>query len=110
MAPLPPMTRWIVLLLAVAACAAKPAPCPIAPAATTTYGPPFLWRVQRASGPTVWLFGTIHDAGLDAVRAPVLDALASSARFASELGDGEPDRDKLRELSRIASGPGLDQQ
>jgi uncharacterized protein YbaP (TraB family) len=58
----------------------------------------------------VWLFGTIHDAGIPAVQAPVLAALTGSTRFASELGETEPDRDAMRELSRIERGPGLDQQ
>jgi len=40
----------------------------------------------------------------------VLAALAASPRFASELGDREPDREAMRELSRIERGPGLDQQ
>jgi uncharacterized protein YbaP (TraB family) len=90
-------------------CASTPPPCPVAPAVTP--GPPFLWRVEKqGGGPTVWLFGTIHDAGLDAVPRAARDALATSTRFASELGDNEPDdRDKLRELMRIKSGPGLDQ-
>jgi len=58
----------------------------------------------------VWLFGTIHDAGLPAVQPSVLAALAASKRFASELGDAEPDKDAMRELSRIERGPGIDQQ
>lgn len=69
-----------------------------------------MWRVTKEGGATVWLFGTIHDAGLAAVQPSVLAALAGAKRFASELGDGEPDRDTLRELSRIERGPGIDQQ
>jgi len=102
------MLRWIALL-ALCACAAKPAPCPPAPAVAPS-GAPLLWRVHKAGGPTVWLFGTIHDAGLPAVQAPVLAALAASPRFVSELGDNEPDPDAMREIVRIARGPGLDHQ
>jgi uncharacterized protein YbaP (TraB family) len=102
------MLRWIALL-ALCACGAKPAPCPPAPAVAPS-GAPLLWRVHKADGPTLWLFGTIHDAGLPAVQPSVLAALAASPRFASELGNNEPDRDAMRELMRIERGPGIDQQ
>ncbi|MBA3457670.1 MAG: TraB/GumN family protein [Deltaproteobacteria bacterium] len=102
------MLRWIALL-AVCACAAKSAPCPVAPAVAPS-GAPLLWRVSKDGGATVWLYGTIHDAGLAAVQPSVLVALATSKRFASELGDAEPDKDAMRELSRIERGPGIDQQ
>lgn len=102
------MLRWIALL-AVCACAAKPAPCPVAPTVAPS-GAPLLWSVTGDGGPTVWLFGTIHDAGLPAVPPSVLAALAASVRFASELGDGEPDKDAIRALARIERGPGIDQQ
>ena len=78
-------------------------------------GPPYLWRVQRASAaegdgaPVLWLFGTIHDLGLPAVPKPVLDALEGATRFASELGDAEADPAVLRELAFVSSGPGIDQ-
>lgn len=100
--------RLLLALTILVGCASAPPPCPVAPAGTP--GPPFLWRVDKEGGAVVWLFGTIHDAGLDAVPRAARDALAGSTRFASELGDDEPDdRDKLRELMRIKSGPGLDQ-
>jgi len=98
-----------IAVLALCACTAKPAPCPVAPAVAPS-GAPLLWRVHKAGGPTVWLFGTIHDAGLPAVQPPVRVALAASTRFVSELGDREPDREAMRELSRIERGPGIDQQ
>ena len=98
-----------IAVLALCACAARPAPCPVAPAVEPS-GTPLLWRVHKPGGPTVWLFGTIHDAGLPAVQASVLAALAASPRFASELGDREPDREAMRELSRIERGPGIDHQ
>lgn len=102
--------RWLlVLALAVlTACGAKPQ-CPVAPATPTTKGPPFLWKVHRG-GDIVWLYGTIHDAGLDAVPKAALDALDASPRLVSELGDQTPDRDDFREHARIKSGPGIDQQ
>lgn len=99
-----------VISVALAACAAAPPRCPVVPAAAAAApAAPFLWRVQREGGPVVWLFGTIHDAGIEAVPAVAHEALATSTRFASELGDGAPDRDRLRELSRISSGRGIDQ-
>lgn len=99
----------LALAVLVVACASRPPPCPVEPAPTVA-GAPLLWRVQRAAGPTVWLFGTIHDAGFAAVPRAALDALGSATRFASELGDGEPDRDTLRQLSRIETGRGIDQR
>lgn len=99
--------RWLLVLLVVASCGGKQH-CPVAPP-TTTKGPPFLWRVQKGDD-VVWLYGTIHDAGLDAVPQSALDALDASPRLVSELGDQEPDRDELREHARIKSGPGIDQQ
>jgi uncharacterized protein YbaP (TraB family) len=56
------------------------------------------------------LFGTIHDAGIAAVPPVALAALDGSTRFASEVGDAELDRERLRELSRIESGTGIDQR
>lgn len=95
-------------VVVVVGCAPKPAACPQDP--STTLGPPFLWRVQRGDGPVVWLYGTVHDAGIAAVPAAALAALGASTRFASELGGAEPDPDVLRERARIAKGPGIDQQ
>ena len=97
----------LVVLLAAGCAAKRPACAIVAPAAP---GPPLLWRVQRDAGPIVWLYGTIHDASIDAVPGAALAALAASTRFVSELGDVEPDRERLRELTRIPSGPGIDHQ
>lgn len=104
------MLRVLVALALVvwAGCGARPAPCP--PVPEVTPGPPLLWRVQRGAGPIVWLYGTIHDAGIDAVPGPALDALAGARRFVSELGDAEPDPERMRELVRIQAGPGIDTQ
>jgi uncharacterized protein YbaP (TraB family) len=99
--------RALILLAVLAGCAPKPPACPEDP--STALGPPFLWRVQKPGGPVVWLYGTVHDAGLAAVPQAALDALAASTRFASELGDAEPEPDALRDRARIERGPGLDQ-
>jgi uncharacterized protein YbaP (TraB family) len=96
----------LVVLVALAGCSSAPR-CEVAK--PTAKGQPFLWRVQKADGPVVWLYGTIHDYGLDAVPKDALAALDSSRRFLSELGDSSPDPDKFRELARIASGKSLDQ-
>ena len=95
-----------------AASCGSPQRCPITSAAPVAGATPFLWRAQRAdhTGPIVWLYGTIHDAGADAVPKAAWAALESSPRFASELGDVEPDRDEMRDLARIDHGPGLDSQ
>ncbi|MBV8762002.1 MAG: TraB/GumN family protein [Deltaproteobacteria bacterium] len=99
------MRREVALLALVTACGAKPT-CAVAPHA---HGAPFLWRVQKGNGPVLWLYGTIHDAGLDAVPPAALDAFDHAAVFASELGDDQPDVDALRELTRLPRGPSLDQ-
>lgn len=93
----------------VAACgSAKPA-CPVVPAPVDAQ--PFLWRAQRAdgSGGIVWLYGTIHNGGAGDVPPAAWQALEAAPRFVSEVGDVEPDRERLRELVRITSGPSLDQ-
>jgi uncharacterized protein YbaP (TraB family) len=96
----------LVVLAALAACSSAPR-CEVAKPAAK--GQPFLWRVQKADGPVVWLYGTIHDYGLDAVPKDALVALDASPHFLSELGDTTPDPDKFRELVRIKSGKSLDQ-
>ncbi len=95
------------LLVLVAACASAPRcelPSHLGPAA------PFLWRVQKSGGPVLWLFGTIHDVGAESVPPAAWTALDGAARFASELGDVDPDPEELHELARLPAGPGLDQQ
>jgi uncharacterized protein YbaP (TraB family) len=96
----------LVCLLATA-CASKPA-CPVVPLPATR-GPAFLWKVQKDAG-VVYLFGTIHDAGMEVGPQVALDALAASKRIATELGNEPADRDTFRKYARIASGPGLDYQ
>jgi uncharacterized protein YbaP (TraB family) len=93
------------MLVTLVGCAPKPPACPTQPALSA--GPAFLWKVQRANGPVVWLFGTIHDAGLELVPPAVLAALDTAPRFVSELGTAEPDADARRELSFLRTGRGL---
>ncbi len=98
----------LLILCALVACAPKPAACPVMP--VVPQGPAFLWKVHKGDGPTSWLFGTVHDIGIAGVPAAALSALDGAKRFASELGDVEPDSEKVRELSRYASGLGIDQR
>jgi uncharacterized protein YbaP (TraB family) len=100
--------RALLVAVAVAAatgCGGAAAKCELArPAAT---GVPFLWKATRSGASTVWLFGTVHNAPRSAVPAAAWDALAASTRFASELGDLEPDVDKLRAVSELPRGQSL---
>lgn len=97
----------IALVVLAMACASAPR-CATAP--QLVKGPPFLWRVQRAGGgPILWLYGTIHDAGAESVPRAAWTALDGAARFASELGDVDPDPAELHDLARLAPGKGLDQ-
>jgi len=99
--------RWLLLLLSfTTACASTTPPCPIAE--PVARGPAFLWKAHK-DGAVVWLYGTIHDAGLDAVPAPALAALDSSPRLLTELGEISPDPDEFREYTHIRRGKGLDQ-
>ena len=98
------MLRTLIVVV-MAACAHPTPPCE---PATGPQGPPFLWRVEEGHT-TVWLFGTIHNAGRAEIPPAALAALASAKHFASELGDVEPDKEKLHDLAAIPSGPGLDQ-
>lgn len=91
---------------AVTACGAARPACEVA-GPHAPRGAPFLWRVQRAGGPVLWLYGTFHN-GHARVPAAAEAALASAAQFASELGDAEPDPGLLRELARLPRGKGLD--
>ena len=94
------------LLFVLVACGSSPPKCEL-PA--RPHGAPFLWRVQKDAGPVLWLYGTIHDAGLDAVPPAALAAMDGSHVFASELGDEQPDVDAVRELTRLPRGPSLAQ-
>lgn len=101
--------RWLVVLVLLAtACASRPA-CPSTQTAVSTPGPPFLWKVQGKAG-VVWLYGTIHSAGLEAVPPAALEAFRASKRLATELGDEPADTEALRTYARFRSGPGLEYQ
>lgn len=97
------------LATAITACGTRPI-CPVV-APSRTDGQPFLWRAQKPGGETVvWLFGTIHNAGIDAVPRVALDALDRAPRILTELGDEPLDADLFRAYARRRSGPGIDQE
>ena len=98
--------RAVLVLVVVAACGPAQPKCEVPARA---HGAPFLWRVHEGAGPVLWLYGTIHDAGLEAVPPAALAALDAAPVFASELGDEQPDVDALRELTRLPRGPSLAQ-
>lgn len=100
------MLRVALLGLIATACGGKPE-CALAPRPAIAPAP-FLWKVQRADGPIVWLYGTIHNGSTEDVPRAAWTALESSARFVSELGDREPDPDQAGELARLPPGKGLD--
>lgn len=84
--------------------------CKLEPYPAGTQEPAFLWRVQKAGGgDVVWLYGTIHDAGMDAVPRVAIEALEKSVRVVSELGATKPDPDVFRKYARVQSGLGIDQ-
>jgi uncharacterized protein YbaP (TraB family) len=89
-----------------ASCGAAPPACKLVE--RDAHAAPWLWRVHGPGGGTVWLYGTIHDAGAEDV-PPVAWALLDAApAFVSELGDAEPDRRELSELARLPWGQVLD--
>ena len=98
------------------ACASAPPACPIAspgasPGASPTAAPgaaPLLWRVERTGAGVVWLYGTIHDAGIDDVPAVAWRKLDDATVFVSELGADEPDPHQLVQLARLPWGQVLD--
>jgi len=98
--------RLLLVLCFVAACGSAKPQCPIVE--PTTPGAPFLWKAHKG-GDVVWLYGTIHDAGLDAVPQTAKTALEHSVRLITELGDATPDPDVFRKHARIATGKGIDQ-
>ena len=97
----------VLVLVCLPACGPKPVACPVLP--EVPQGQAFLWKVTKGNGPTLWLYGTVHDLGIDGVPPQALAALDGSARFASELGEATADPDAMRALMRQKSGPGIDQ-
>jgi uncharacterized protein YbaP (TraB family) len=107
--------RWLTTLvlaiaLAVIGCTSSRPTCALPEYPVAGRGGPFLWRVQRDVGPVVWFYGTIHSTGTESVPRVAWTALERSPHFASELGDVEPDPERVRELIRLPPGKGLDQQ
>lgn len=93
--------------LAFAGCSTKAPQCKLAP--IVAHEPAFLWRVEK-DGDVVWLYGTIHDTGIDAVPQVALEALEHSVRVVSELGATTPDPELFRKYARVQHGPGIDQR
>jgi uncharacterized protein len=101
------MQRLFVLVIALlAACGSSRPRCTI-DVPKPADPPPFLWKVSKA-GAVVWLYGTIHNGGAREVPPVAWHALTASKAFASELGDEEPDKDRVAKLVRIQSGKTLD--
>lgn len=96
----------IVFVLALSGCTKAPR-CELAPIVVKQ--PPFLWKVHKG-GDVLWLYGTIHNTGLQDVPKVALDALEKSVRVVTELGDEEVDPDVFRKYARIERGPGIDQR
>ena len=102
-------SRLAILAAATVVACAKPQECKLEPVPPGAHGGAFLWRAHKG-GDVVWLYGTIHDANLDAVPPVAKNALEKSVRYVSELGDAEPDRELFIKYARIDDGPGIDQQ
>lgn len=97
----------LVVALLVSACASSKPACKLGPPLAQDGA--FLWRAQKGDA-VLWLYGTIHDAGIDAVPPVAMKAFASAARLVTELGDGDPDKDAYRERAKMPWGkPGIDQ-
>ena len=96
--------RTLLLVAMIAACG-SPAPRCELPKSTAPHGAPFLWTITKpgAAG-TLILFGTIHTASRPDIPVAAHAALAHAARFASELGDAEPDPEAMRNLARLPFG------
>lgn len=96
------------VVVAVAGCAKTPV-CKIDPLPPAAREPAFLWRVHKG-GDVLWLYGTIHDAGISSVPAVALAALDKSVRVVTELGATTPDPELYRKYARIEHGLGIDQK
>lgn len=101
------MRAWLVLLFVAAACGSTKAVCKVGEPITRDGA--FLWRAQKGDA-VLWLYGTIHDAGIASVPASALRAFDGATRLVTELGDVEADPDVFREHARMPWGqPGIDQ-
>lgn len=101
------MRAWLVLALLVSACASNKPPCKLGPSLARDGA--FLWRAQKGDA-VLWLYGTIHDAGIDAVPPVAMKAFASAERLVTELGDEDPDKDVYIERAKMPFGrPGIHQ-
>jgi uncharacterized protein len=98
--------RALLLACFVAACGGAKHSCPVVE--PTAPGPTFLWKASKG-GRVGWVYGTIHDAGLDAVPRVAQEAFEKSERLITELGEEEPDPDVFRKHARIERGKGIDQ-
>lgn len=96
----------IALVVAVVGCTKAPV-CKLDPVPLASRQPAFLWRVHKG-GDVLWLYGTIHDAGLDSVPKVALTALDKSVRVVTELGATSPDPELFRTYARVRKGPGID--
>jgi uncharacterized protein YbaP (TraB family) len=97
----------LIALGALGACGGRPV-CASVVQPPGARGAPSLWKVSKPDAATIWLYGTIHNAGADDVPPAAWTALEGSKRFVSELGDLAPDQDRLRDLALIRSGKTLD--
>lgn len=101
------MRLLLVVALLASACASNKPDCKLGPPLARDGA--FLWRAQKGDS-VLWLYGTIHDAGIDAVPPVAMKAFASAAQLVTELGDVETDADAYREIARMPWGkPGIDQ-
>lgn len=89
------------------ACASRKPACQLGPPVARDGA--FLWRAQKGDA-VLWLYGTIHDAGIDAVPPVAVKAFTAASQLVTELGDDEPDKDVYRDRARMPYGkPGIDQ-
>jgi uncharacterized protein YbaP (TraB family) len=93
--------RWLALVLATGCAHAS---CP--PARPHAAADPFLWQVTGGGG-VVYLFGTLHVAGLGDVPAAARAALEASPIFADEAGPMPPDA--VRAHAYLPRGQSLDE-
>ncbi len=101
------MKALLVVLVLVGGCGGSSAPHCTIDVPRPPDPQPFLWRATKGTA-VVWLYGTIHNGSTADIPPAAWSALAAAPRFASELGDAEPEREQLAELARIQSGKTLD--